>query len=92
MNRALLQGLEVCDQVVLLFFRERGTQKSVVVVDHSSQRGEPAVVKESAFLVCPQTSQRRGSVLVRRRSVRLEIVDAHFGRRVHVEPGLSKKR
>src|SRR6185295_12185269 len=53
---------------------------------------EAAIVIEAALLVRPQAGERRGAVLVRRRALGLERVDAHLGRRVEVLPGLGVER
>src|ERR1051326_8263634 len=84
----LLQRFQVLDEVRLLLAVQPEAEVAVVVVDHGRQVREAAVVIEAALLVRPQPGERRRAVLVRRRAVRLERVDAHLLRRVQILPGL----
>ncbi len=59
------------------------------MIYHVQQTREPAVVEETAFLVCPESPQRRSSVTPVWRAVRLKIVDADFIGSLQIPTGLS---
>src|SRR5215472_17756739 len=85
-------SLQILHQVVLLIAAEIQFELRVVVVHYVGQRGETAVVVEAAFLVRPQARERRSAVLVGRRTVGLERVDADFVGRMQVLPRFCEER
>src|ERR1044072_3220152 len=60
------------------------------MLDHVAQGGETSIVIEAAFLVRPESLERRGAITFVRRALGLKIVDADLFRRVHVPPRLSE--
>src|SRR5262249_16571949 len=60
--------------------------------NYISQRREAAIVIEAAFLMRPETLQRRRSVSSIRRTIRLKIINADFSRVVHVPTRLREQR
>src|SRR5436309_14314601 len=60
--------------------------------DHVPQCCKAAVVIEAAFLMGPETFQRRGSVSSIRGAIRLKVINADFSRRMHVPAGFREHR
>src|SRR6058998_855903 len=60
--------------------------------DHVPQCCKAAVVIEAAFLMGPETFQRRGSVSSIRGAIRLEVINADFRCRMHVPAGFREHR
>src|SRR5215510_3150172 len=87
-----LQGLQIFNELTLLFRAQLELEVAVVVVDDGVEGGKPTVVVEAAFLAREQPSQWRGSILFVGRSIGLEIVDADLGRAVHRPSGLGEER
>src|SRR4051794_21595389 len=66
---------EVLDEVDLLGRRQSQPEERVIVVDHRLERREPTVMEEPALRVREKSLERRRSVAVVGRAVRLEVVD-----------------
>src|SRR2546425_8856976 len=60
--------------------------------NHVPQCCKAAVVIEAAFLMGPETFQRRGSVSSTRGAIRLKVINADFSRRMHVPAGFTEQR
>src|SRR5262245_6711576 len=83
---------QVLHEVVLLGGCQAQVEHRVVVLDHSQQGREPAVMVEAALLVGPQPGQRSGAIHVRRRTVCLEVVDADLASRMQIPARLGEDR
>src|SRR5688572_30221817 len=64
----------------------------IIVIYDVPKRGETTVVVKAAFRTCEQPIQRRRPVALVRRTVGLEVINANFGRRVHVPAWLGEER
>src|SRR6476660_6779291 len=65
-------SLQILDQVLLVRLAEVQLQSLVVVIDDVQQRCKSSIVVEAAFLMCPQSCERRRAILMRRRTIGLE--------------------
>src|SRR6516162_5593818 len=74
------ERLEVFHQLLLLLRCEPKRQQLVVVLNDFVQRLEAAVVVKAALLVTPQAGERSSAIHMRRRTVCLEGIHAHFAR------------
>src|SRR5437762_13381499 len=86
-----LNPLQILHKVFFLLVGETQREETVVMVHHVEEGGEPAVVVEAAFLMRPESGQRRGAIHVRRRAVGLERIDTDLTRRMEVVPRLSEE-
>jgi hypothetical protein len=65
-GRGCSYSLQIFDQILLLHAAEVELQQGIVMIDHVEQRGEASIVVEAAFLVRPQSGQRRRAIHVGR--------------------------
>jgi len=80
----LWQRLQKLDQISLLGAGQTKVEATVVVIDDGLKRRETTVVEKAAFLVRPQSFQRRCPIPFVGGSVRLEVVDANLLASIHV--------
>src|SRR5690242_153742 len=91
-REALLQRLQVLDQVAFLLILKPQQELRVVVLDDLAQGGKAAVVEEPALLMRPQSRERRGAVHMGGRAVGLEGIDPDLRGRMKVLTRLRKER
>ncbi len=60
--------------------------------NHVSKCYKAAIVIEAALLMSPETFQRRRSVSSIWGAIRLKVINADFGRRMHVPAGFTEQR
>lgn len=63
-DRALLERLQIFDQIVLFLRHESRLEEAVVVLDDIAERGKPAVVIEAAFGMREQSLERRCAIAI----------------------------
>src|SRR6185437_5798349 len=89
---ALLQRLQILDQVVDLTAVEAEAEERVVMLDYIGESGEAPVVIEAALGVRPQAAERRSAITAIGRAIGLEIVCTNFLALMHVPTRLSEER
>jgi hypothetical protein len=87
-----LERLQVFDQISDLGFGQRKEKMVVIVINDVTMCREAPVMVETAFRPSKETLEWSGSIPFIRRTVRLEIINANFCRRMHVPSRLCEKR
>jgi hypothetical protein len=82
-----LERQQVFHKILLFLLAQTQLEELVVMINHVSQCGKASVVIEAAFLMGPESFQRRRSVSSIRGAIRLKLINADFAAVCMFQPG-----